>query len=90
MVLCQTFVLLKQPQRHFAFLVAHELRHRIFRRYLHYQMDMIRLDVQLQYEYLILLLTQLIHLLPEIFDDRIFEDPIPIIRAKYNMVLALI
>ncbi len=59
----QLFVLMKEPQGQFAFEKPHELRHRVLGWKRHHQMNMIRLNVQLQHFDFIFLLTELIDLL---------------------------
>ena len=86
----KTFILLEQSDCHFAFQIAHEFGHCIFRRYRHHQMHMVWLHIQFQYFNLLFLLAQLIHLLLGIFAYCFLEDSISILQTEHNMILALV
>lgn len=86
----QSLVLAKQPDGHFSFQVAHEIRHRILGRNGDNKMDMVRLHVEFQHLNRIFLPTKPLDLLSRVLSYIACEHTVPVLRTKHDMVLALV
>jgi hypothetical protein len=88
--LAQLLVLVEQAQGQFAFQVAHDFGHGIFRRNGQHHMDMIRLNVEFEYLHVLFPSAQFMDFLLGIGRYIVFEDSVAVLGTEHDVILALI